>query len=170
MCHFRVYAAGNILASTNGTWDELVGKTEICIDEDQTLDVFIPWTMGMKEGQHHCEKYWGNMTVIEDSKMWANLLAENISSNIANTLIWSGFSYEDSKGHFVDIVTGSKVPDDSMFAGGDAVGDGDCLFIHESRYYVGPCGIPVPSFLCRLRQKPRFQMRGEVRFYLQRII
>ena len=99
-----------------------------------------------------------------------DLLAEKISSNIANNRIWSGFSDEDSKGHFVDIVTGSKVPDNSMFAVGEPTGDGNCLAIHESRYYIGPCGIPVPSFLCRLRQKPRFQMRGEVRFYLQRII
>ena len=160
MCHFRVYPAGNILSLTNGTWDEMIGKTEICSYEEKTLDVFMPWQMGMTEGQHHCEKYWGNMTVIEDSKMWANLLAENISSNIANNRIWSGFSDEDSKGHFVDIVTGSKVPDNSMFAVGDAVGDGNCVFIHESRYHVGPCNIPIAFFLCRLRQKPRFQMRG----------
>ena len=168
---FRVYPAGNIISSTNGTWDEMIGMTEICSIEEQTLDVLMPWNMDMRDGQQLCEKYWGNMTVINGLKIWDTLLAKNISSTFNKYIrTWTGFSDEDSEGYFVDIVAGSKLKDDSMFAKGQPTGDGNCLFILNGRYYDGDCQWHFP-FFCRLRQKPRFQLRGEkaAHFVLQSI-
>ena len=143
----------------------MIGKTEICSNEEQILDVLMPWNMGMREGQQLCEKYRGNMTVIKGLKMWETLMAKNDSwffnlYDIANVGLWTGLSDEDFEGHFVDIVTGSRLNDDSMFAKGQPKGDGNCLLIIDGKYYDGDCQWQFP-FFCRLRQKPRFQLRGE---------
>ena len=86
----------------------------------------MPVKLGMRGGQHHCEKYSGNITVIKDSKMWDSHLAKYFTTtNIATTLVWTGYSDEASEGQFVDIVEGKKLTDELMFAEGQPSGDGN---------------------------------------------
>ena len=148
MFHFRVYPAGNILSWTKGTWYELMGKTEICSVEEQK-----PREMSMQEGHNFCEKFRGNMTVIKDVKMWEDLNATIIPPY---GVVWTGFS-EDSKGQFVDIVSGTQVLHEQI----DESLGGKCLAISQSTSYVTlPCEWTLVPFICRLPKIARFQMRG----------
>ena len=157
--HFSVYTAGDVLSWTNGTWNDLIAKTEVCSLEQQMLDVYMPWYMGMQEGQYFCDKYWGSMTVIRDLKMWEDLLATYASPYISYGTIWTGFS-EDPKGQFVDIVSGTQVlqePIESSYRG-------SCLALSQSgdqsRYSTNPCEWRL-RFCCRVPKIARFQMRGD---------
>ena len=122
------------------------------------LDVYMPWSMGMQEGQYFCDKYWGSMTVIEDLKMWEDLLATYVSPYIAYGTIWTGFS-EDSKGQFVD-TSGTLMLHEPI----DESYGGNCLVLsqsdNQSRYSTHPCEWRM-SFCCRVPQIARFQMRGD---------
>ena len=163
----------------------MIVNTEICNDEP--VDVYFPWTMAMGEGQLHCEKYFGNMTIIRDLKTWETLKAvinKNwdiadyyrlnglvmpsqevlLSKNITDEVdFWTGFSDENIEGHFVDIIEGRNLTDYSIFGTGEPNGNRieNCLEIMTSQHWNDEnCG-SGSTFFCRLRQPPKFQMRGE---------
>ena len=126
------------------------------------------------------------MTIIRDLKTWETLktfisqnweiadyyrlnglgipsqevLSKNITDEVA---VWTGFSDENIEGHFVDIIEGRNLTDYSIFGNGQPNGHRreNCLKIDRRYGWSDISCVSRHTFFCRIRQHPKFQMRGE---------
>ena len=166
-------------------WENLIQSSEICTDGFTLTDVFFPWNMGMRKGNYLCNKYMGNITIIENMKMWYALssqmnhnwdinhyrsfnaldmpLPNNLSKNISEEVdIWTGFSDIEIEGNFVDIVEANVSFNYSLFAKGEPNGKRreNCVEIRNKYgWNDDPCSVKK-AFFCRMGQNPVFQIRG----------
>ena len=160
-------------------------QSEICTDANAT-DVFFPWSGGMEAGNLLCNNYKGNMTVIENFKMWQalsskmnikwdvkdyysfngfatpskDILAKNMTEDVS---LWIGFSDEETEGHFVDIIEGKISFNYSLFAKGEPNGNRKENCVAKGAKYGwidARCSRNNP-FFCRMQQNPEFKIRGE---------
>ena len=189
--HFSEYYAGNLLAwiRTNDEWQESIQGAEIC-KGTMSVDVRLPWCLGMKEAKQLCNKYRGEMTIITSSKVQHELFIKLEETTDANDCvknktsikkIWTGFTDEEVEGLFVNINDETPLIDmlnPVPFSHSDPNGENaeNCITAsiksnqsYEASWYDTWCGRPLASF-CRIDQVPRLKIRGKDPYILVYII
>lgn len=176
--NYSDYNPGNLLSiiKDENQWSKEIKSSEICTSKD-SVDVLLPWCLGMHEAKLLCNKFRGLMTIITSSelqsKLFASLKGISEAVNCFNSrAVWTGFTDERVEDHFVDANEGTEMttlmvdtlPFDLTQPNGEREqncvaawkNDQDEVYWHDD--YCHDRGIP--SF-CRLDTNPRVQIRGD---------
>ena len=170
---------------TENRWHEVIQGAEIC-NRANTIDIRLPWCLGMMEAKQLCEKYRGEMTIITSSKMQKELFIQLeettderdcVRDKTSLDKIWTGFTGEKREGHFVDINHGAPLinkldPLPFFHSNPDGGIAENCVTASiksnqpfKSSWYDTDCTRPLASF-CRFDHIPRLQIRGEMNICL----
>ena len=155
-------------------WKRLIKNTEICQDAE-SIDIPIPWCLGMRKAQRLCTKLGGHMTVISDLEKQKEIFSKHerfldIAGckffNEGSACLWTGFTDERVEGQYIEVNEGRKL--ETMFrpspmAPGEPNGDREenCLFscVDSPFWYDVRCSSSLTSF-CSINKNPWIQIRG----------
>ena len=158
-------------------WKSLIKDTEVC-QGTKSVDIPMPWCLGMNEAKSLCEKLGGRITVISDLEMQLGMLSKNEQTlDIVgcrflegSVCFWTGFTDERVEGQYIDVNEGRRL--ETMFhpspmAPGEPNGDREenCLFscVKRSFWYDVRCSSPLTSF-CSIHKNSWIQIRGNIMF------
>ena len=176
-CHFREYKELNLLGwvKTENEWLKLVQSTDVCTTA-KPLHVLLPWCLGMPHAKQLCDKFRGQLAIVDGSDMQKDLFVKlkgvsDAEGCLADNKIWTGFSDEEDEGHFVDLNNKQLLNEllepvpffPTQPNGGE---EENCAMAwnrhpYEESWYDTYCARLLASF-CKIDHSPRVQVRGEV--------
>ena len=166
---YRKFGAANILSWINSEseWLAEIKGRDICLGAKPIIFA-LPFKLNMKQAKLLCEKYRGQMFVIESSEMQEelfSLLAKILGHSDCkeHNHAWTGISDEAVEGNFVNVNNGQTV-EYMPFSPGEPNGERkeNCAFGFncKSVWYDTSCGAKYYSF-CEIKQNPLLQIRGK---------
>ena len=156
-------------------WKNLIKNTEVC-QGAKSVDIPMPWCLGMNEAKSLCNKLGGRITVISDLGMQQGMFSkhEQFLDSVGckfledSVCLWTGFTDEKVEGQYIDVNKEENLEtlfDTSPMAPGEPNGDSEenCLFVCENRpfWYDVRCSSPLTSF-CSIDKNPLIQIRGDI--------